>query len=218
MLESLALFAVTELVLSLSPGPAVILVVSQALRHGASAGLAVALGVVAINVVYFILSLIGVGAALAASPALFAVLKYAGGAYLVWIALGIVRDVLLSSPSPSLAMASPSGPSGVSPARQKRSAFVSGALTQAASIKNIMIFLAIIPQFVDPARDAATQFVALCIISIAVELPVLAAYAMLAARLSASIRNPAWRNGLDLASATMLIAIAGLLVAGSGIG
>lgn len=207
MMEMLVLFAVTEFILSLSPGPAVVLVLSRALRQGFRGGLHVALGIVSVNVIFFLLSLIGVGAALAASPQVFQVLKYCGAAYLCWTAWEIIQDIRSKNTLPELVKVETSRdlPAPLS-------GFIAGALTQSSSVKNLIIFLAIIPQFIDPTKDAATQFIALCVISIAVELPILAGYALLAARLSRRVHDQGLRNGLDAAAACMLVAIAGLIL------
>ena len=207
MLEMLVLFAVTEFVLSLSPGPAVVLVLSRALRQGFQGGLHVALGIVSVNVIFFLLSLIGVGAALAASPQIFQALKYVGAAYLCWTAWEIIQDIRSKNTLPQLVRVESSRE-----LPEPLSGFLAGVLTQSSSVKNLVIFLAIIPQFIDPTKDAAIQFVALCIISIAVELPILIGYALLAARLSRRVQNPGLRNGLDAAAACMLVGIAGLIL------
>jgi threonine/homoserine/homoserine lactone efflux protein len=86
---SLVLFASTEFLLSLSPGPAVLLVMSQALRSGAKASLLGALGIITGNAVYFAISALGLGAILIASDVLFYLIKWTGATYLVY--LGNVR-------------------------------------------------------------------------------------------------------------------------------
>jgi len=205
MIETLLLFAIAELVLSLSPGPAVLLVISKALQHGFRVAVFATLGIIAVNLLYFLLSLIGVGAALAASSSMFLTLKYAGAAYLVWTAWEIVRDMRRP-----LASNIEESPDMVAPARGAvTSAFAAGAVTQLASIKNIMVFLAIVPQFVDPAQDATIQFFGLAVVSVAVELPVLLAYALLAATISVSVQSQRTRNWIDGVSASILLAIAG---------
>src|SRR5512134_2054672 len=85
--ETWLAFCVTETLLSLTPGPAVLYVVSVALSRGFRPGLAAALGILAGNTFYFILSATGIVAVIQASGALFGVLKTAGAAYLVWVGL-----------------------------------------------------------------------------------------------------------------------------------
>lgn len=205
MTEALLLFALTELLLSLSPGPAVLLVMSQSLRNGFIAGVAAAMGILLVNVVYFILSAIGIGAALVASPNLFLAIKYAGALYLCWIAYEIVRGMITSSANDHL-LQHPEPSFG-----SLFSSFSRGLLIQASSGKNIIIFLSIIPQFIDPTKETLFQFVALGCVSVAVELPVLLGYAYITAKLINFVRSGGTSKYLDGLSAAMLVGIAGSL-------
>src|SRR5689334_18092311 len=83
-LKLLALFALTELLLSLTPGPAVLLVISQGMRRGLSSSIMSALGILTGNAVYFALSAVGLGVLLKASAPLFEVIRWAGVAYLIF--------------------------------------------------------------------------------------------------------------------------------------
>jgi len=211
MTQSLFWFALTEFVLSVSPGPAVFLVISQSMRWGYSAGFGAAIGIVSVNVAYFILSMIGVGAALAASPLLFLTLKYLGAAYLAWMAIGIMRDAVQARTAPVTIMA------GSLPLRTNwRRSVPSGIAIQASSVKNLLVFIAIIPQFVDPSSPVGVQFMALCVVSVLVELPVLLGYAYLASSLASRIQNPSTRLSLDVSSAFVLMAIAVFVLVAAG--
>lgn len=68
-------FAILELILCLTPGPAVLFVISTALLRGARPGLAGAAGIVAANSVYFALSALGIAAIVLASHEVFVALK-----------------------------------------------------------------------------------------------------------------------------------------------
>jgi homoserine/homoserine lactone efflux protein len=83
--EAWLLFCVTEAVLSFTPGPAVLLVVSLGLSRGGRAGVVGSLGILAANAIYFALSATTLGAVLQASWQLFVVVKWLGAAYLIWL-------------------------------------------------------------------------------------------------------------------------------------
>lgn len=208
MTNSLLMFALAEFIFCLTPGPAVFLTVSQAIRHGFLAGLVVAAGVVTTNIFYFILSAFGVGAALAGSPTLFMFIKYCGAAYLAYMAANTLWEIWKSTQG----NASPNLSYSTIPKRNLSSAFTQSVVMQASNMKNIVIFIAIIPQFIDPTTSTPIQFVALGAVSVLVELPVLAAYAGLSSRFAGVIRANGYQNYLDGLSAVVLFAIAGTLV------
>lgn len=207
MSQSLLWFALAEFIFCITPGPAVFLTISQSIRFGLIAGVVVAAGVVTTNICYFILSAFGVGAALASSPMAFAVLKYCGAAYLAYTAFDVMRSMWQSK------MASISNEAPPLPVRSRslRRGFMQAVLMQASNLKNIVIFIAIIPQFIDTNEPALLQFAALGAVSVLIELPVLAGYAALASRLAGFVKNNGYQNYLDGLSAFVLLGIAGTL-------
>ena len=175
-LEVILVFAATEFMLSLTPGPAVMVVVSQGMRHGFAASTRGTAGILAGNAVYFALSALGLGALLLASATLFAVLKWAGVAYLVFVGL----KMLLAKG----AAADEAGDGAAQPPAPKRSLrlFSQGLLTQLSNPKALVFFTALLPQFVSPEGRVFEQFLLLGVVSITVECPVLLAYGWLAER------------------------------------
>ena len=159
------LFCATDTVLCLTPGPAVLLVVSQAMSRGMWSGLAASLGILATNAVYFALSATGVGALLVGSSRVFIVVKWLGAIYLVWMGARMILTTRAAVQRPETA-----------PETSTRSAFSLGVVTQGANPKAIVFFTAILPQFVDPSAAIVPQIVILGITSIAIELGVLSAY------------------------------------------
>jgi homoserine/homoserine lactone efflux protein len=193
------LFVMTETVLSISPGPAVLFVVSQSLRSGAGRGICGALGILSANAVWFVLSGLGVGAALMALGDWVFALRWAAAAYLVYLAVKPI--VWQSSFSSSLPQESP-------PAARAIDIWWRGLLLQMANPKALIFFVALLPQFVDPLQPVGPQIVILGITSVLCEFPVLAAYAALAGWASRWARQPRFALVVDLVAAVLLIAAA----------
>src|SRR5215475_7053169 len=157
------LFVLTEAVLSATPGPAVLYVVSQALGRGPRNSVWASGGILAANGLYFALSATGVGAAIAASYRLFLVIKWAGAGYLVYWGL---RSFFRKASPPAIPESKPDSAAG---ARALRDGFV----LQAANPKALLFFTAILPQFLDPRQGVRWQILVLGISSIAVEFLIL---------------------------------------------
>lgn len=183
--ETILLFALTEFLLSLTPGPAVLLVLGLAIRGGARLGLAASAGVIATNIIYFGLSALGVGAVIVASATLFTILKWVGAAYLAYLGIQmirpLVRHLVHGEPVETAAL-----PGAALPSAGK--AFRRAMVVQAANPKNLAFFVALLPQFVTPGEGVAMQLVLLGVVSVLVELPILVAYALLAAASTRFIR------------------------------
>ena len=171
-IKLLLVFAVTEFLLSLTPGPAVFLVVSQGMKAGFKPSLRDTLGILSGNAIYFALSALGLGALLLASATLFQVIKYVGAAYLIFIG---VRMLISRSETQK------ADEQSVAPGRSLR-LFSQGLVTQLSNPKAIVFFTALLPQFVTPGEAMFEQFIVLGLASIAVEFPVLAAYGWVAER------------------------------------
>jgi threonine/homoserine/homoserine lactone efflux protein len=166
-LETFLAFCVLELVLCLTPGPAVIYVISTALGRGPRAGLAASLGIVAGNTLYFVLSALGVAAIILASNAVFTVLEWIGAAYLVYVGARMLfarREPIALRPQPV--------------ARS----FARGFAVQAANPKALAFFVALLPQFIDPTANVALQVLILGVASQLIEIAVLALYVWLTGR------------------------------------
>ncbi len=171
-LETIILFVITELAFVLSPGPAVWLVVSRSMARGAGAGFRANLGIAAANLMFYVLSAAGVTAIILASHTLFMVIKWLGAAYLVWMGLGMLRSAWAGEQNIALEK---------KPVQKGRD-FLHGFVIQASNPKNLVAFIAIFPQFIDPEGDIALQFAILAVITFALEIPILAAYGLAAER------------------------------------
>jgi homoserine/homoserine lactone efflux protein len=202
-LERFMLYVVAELFLSLSPGPAVLLVLATAIARGLRVSVGATLGILTANTLYFAISATGLGAVIAASATLFAVLKWAGAAYLAYLGLA----ALLGRSSPlTISHAALSSEKGLA------ASFSSGLFVQLSNPKAILFFVALLPQFFNPAHPVGPQMVWLAAGSVLPEFFILLGYGWLAARARHEVLRPATARGLDCACGAMLLAVAALVL------
>ena len=147
MVDPIALlaFVPAALLLNITPGPDMLFCLGQGLRSGPRAGVAASAGVSMGSMVHVTVAGLGLGAVVAAYPVAFDVIRWLGVIYLVWLAFGAFRAGLLSSED-------------LPPIRPSR-AFRDGLIVNLTNPKVILFVLALIPQFLDPARPVLAQFV-----------------------------------------------------------
>jgi threonine/homoserine/homoserine lactone efflux protein len=196
------LYLLTEAALSLSPGPAVMLVIAYGLTHGARRSLFAALGVLSANALYFAVSATALGAVLIASKPFFATVKWLGAAYLVYIAV----SALLGRSSPITASNTSTRD------RSARSIYLSGLTLQLANPKTLIFFAAILPQFVDPTLPVGAQMIWLAIGSIVPELLILGGYGYLASRAAHLATDPRYARITDRIAGVLVLGAAALVL------
>ena len=206
-LATWAFFVLTETALCLTPGPAVLFVVSQALKRGSLRSLWANAGILSGNAFYFALSATGIGALLLASHSLFVGVKWLGAAYLIYLGVKTFVDRGLASEDgrekPALGDGSGSR------------LLLRGFAVQAANPKALVFFTALLPQFINPGAPVAIQLLILGISSLFVEFLVLAGYGILAGRASSLAAQPRFAHATNRVSGGLLIAAgAGLALAG----
>ena len=198
-------FVVTEAVLCLTPGPAVLFVVSCGLARGGRAALWGNAGILSANTFYFIVSAFGLGAVLLGSHELFTFVKYAGAAYLVWLGIQTIRGAGLAIRTDSDAR----------PAEHRWRMLARGFVLQAANPKALLFFVALLPQFIDIHRTIAPQMLILAVTSAAVEFVILAGYGYFAGRAAALAREARFVRATNRASGGLLVATGTLLALNS---
>ena len=140
---SLAAFALIALGMVLTPGPNMVYLVSRSLCQGPAAGL-VSLGGVALGFVFYMFSAaLGITALLMAVPYAYDALRFAGALYLAWLAWQALR---------------PGGRSAFEvralPRDSNRKLFLMGLLTNLLNPKIAVLYLSLLPQFIDPAKGS----------------------------------------------------------------
>jgi len=138
-------FVAASTVLLVIPGPTILLVVSYALGQGWRAALPTAIGVALGDFTAMTLSMLGIGALLAASAGLFTILKLAGAAYLIWLGVKLWRA---------------GGTLEAAPITERRSCvrMIGHAwIVTALNPKSITFFVAFLPQFLSSDANFWTQ-------------------------------------------------------------
>ncbi len=141
------LYAAAAVGLSLTPGPNGLLALTHGALYGTKKTLATIFGGLLGFAAVIGMSMFGIGALLQASADLLTVLKWVGGAYLVWLGIQVWR-------SEPLGIAS----SEASPVSKLTRLFSQGFLSAVTNPKGILFFVAFLPQFIDPNRSLFVQF------------------------------------------------------------
>jgi len=141
--HTLLLFSATVLPLVCTPGPDILFIASQAMSGGTPAGLRATTGVLLGYCVHSFLVALGLAAVVAASPVLFEVIRWVGITYLVYLASKLIRAALRS------------GELVVSQG-QVTNQLYKGFLTSLLNPKGMMVYVAILPQFMDSHGGNAT--------------------------------------------------------------
>jgi threonine/homoserine/homoserine lactone efflux protein len=182
-LSALLGFALISFGMVLTPGPNMIYLISRSITQGPAAGI-VSLGGVALGFIFYMLcAAFGITAFLFAVPYAYDALRFAGAAYLLWLAWQAVK------------------PGGRSPFQVRqlkadgpRKLFAMGFVTNLLNPKIAMLYLALLPQFIDPAQGSVlTQSLALGSIQIAISVSVNAMIALAAGSIALFLgTRPNW--------------------------
>jgi len=173
-------FALAGLALNIVPGADMTFVIASAARGGRRDGLIASLGIGAGALVHVFAAVVGLSALLAASQTAFTIIKWVGAAYLLYIAISLLR--------------------AGKPADEKTTPRLSGSrLFRAAALVNLLnpkvalFFLAFLPQFVDPSASVpAVQILCLGLWFDFVGTVVNIIVAVVAARTAEQLRHVSW--------------------------
>ncbi|MBT2226223.1 LysE family translocator [Nonomuraea sp. NEAU-A123] len=196
--------ALVSLGMVLTPGPNMIYLVSRSITQGRRAGLISLIGVALGFTVYLTATCLGLTAIFAYVPAAYTVLKLAGAAYLLWLAWNAVR---------------PGGTSAFEPRELEieppRKLFAMGLFTCLLNPKIAILYLSLLPQFIDPAMGhVLLQSLALGSVQIFIGTLVNALIAVSAGALAAFLaQRPLWLRIQRYFMGTVLAGIAVHLVA-----
>jgi threonine/homoserine/homoserine lactone efflux protein len=156
-IHDLTLFIISGLLLNIMPGPDSLLIMTRSATQGWRAGVAAVLGIGTGTMVHVLAAAVGLSAILATSATAFMVVKYIGAAYIIYMAIGLLR----SKPGAAASRVDV-------PALPYRKIYAQGLLTNVLNPKVAIFFLAFVPQFIDAgAPHKAIAFIILgCIFNI----------------------------------------------------
>ena len=179
-LETWLAFFAACWVISLSPGAGAIASMSCGLQYGFWRGYWNALGLQLALLMQIAIVAAGLGAVLATSETAFAVVKFAGAAYLIWLGVHKWR----SPPEPI-----GGGDEGLR-VQSRRQLYAQGILVNLTNPKAIVFIAALVPQFIVPDRPQWPQFAIIGATMVAVDMMVMSCYALLATRFRPLLRDP----------------------------
>jgi threonine/homoserine/homoserine lactone efflux protein len=199
-LQTIALFMISALALNLTPGPAILFILSRSFGQGRAAAVASVFGLATASVIQAVAAASGLSALFVYSPLAFAFVKYCGAAYLVYLGIsGFLTGGL-------------AGVAALAEIGRKRSltrAYCQGLLTDLLNPKLLLFFFSFLPQFVDPARgEPSRQMLVLGLLFQLTGVPTNLAVALAGGSLAALIaRHPFWASLQRWCSSLVLIGL-----------
>lgn len=200
-LDTWLAFFVASWLISLSPGAGAISCMTAGMRFGYRRGLWNILGLELGIMFVLVVVAAGLGAVLAASSTAFAIVKWLGVGYLVWLGVQQWR-----APAAPLALRGAGTTDGT-----PRALVFRGFLVNATNPKGILFMLAVLPQFIDPARAQLPQYAICAVTLIFTDLVVMSGYTGLAARVLRLLRAPRHLRALNRVFGGPFVAAGALL-------
>ncbi|HIZ51247.1 MAG TPA: LysE family transporter [Candidatus Pseudomonas excrementavium] len=198
-IETWLAFFVACWLISLSPGAGAVASMASGMNYGFARGYWNALGLQLALILQIVIVAAGVGALLATSALAFAVIKWFGVLYLLYLAIRQWR-------APVQAMTLDHRPIG-----RPLSLVLRGFVINFSNPKAIIFILAVLPQFLDPGRPMLMQYLVMTVTMVTVDLVVMAGYTGLAARALRLLNSPRQQRLLNRSFAVMFGVAAGLL-------
>ena len=194
-LSNAATIFVTMFVLSIVPGPSIFLVIVRSMTSNLSQGLVTILGMVVANFIFILLVVYGIGALVGSMDSLFAILKYAGSAYLIWLGIKLLRAKVKESSLEQVANS------------PWHSNFAAGFIITISAPRAILFYISLLPNFIDLAQAETLDILLLMAVAAfavgGAKLP----YALLAYKSALFLREEAPRKAMNLFAGVVMLAI-----------
>lgn len=196
------LYLAAVALLVLTPGPTMLMCMTNALNHGPRKAMTSVAGSVGAVLCVMLLSAMGLGALLATSEAAFTVAKVVGAAYLIYLGIKTFRSEAAVFDASAKA----------APEARQRSFFLRGFLVGASNPKAVLFFAAFFPQFLNPAAPFAPQFAVLALTFMLFEFTVLAGCALGVSRIAPVLRSSRAVRWFNRVSGGLFALLGGLLL------
>ncbi|HEU4922961.1 MAG TPA: LysE family translocator [Burkholderiales bacterium] len=193
--ETWLAFAAASAVLLVIPGPTILTVISYSVAHGGRANAPLVAAVALGDSTALVLSLIGLGALLSASAFAFTFVKLAGGFYLIYLGVKLLRSGVSGAE-----LGAPQAP------ESRWKPFSNTYLVTALNPKGIVFFVAFLPQFINPAGDVPRQLWLLAITFVVMATLNAALYATFAASARRLLASERAQRRFNLAGGALLSA------------
>ena len=188
-------FVAATAILLIIPGPTILTVISYSMAHGRRANVPLVAAVALGDSTALVLSLLGLGALLATSAWWFTAVKLAGGLYLVYLGLKMLRAGI--SPAELAAPAAPGS---------RWKLFANTWLVTALNPKGIIFFVAFLPQFIRPGADVTRQLWVLATTFVVMATLNASLYAVFAGSARRLLASPWAQRSFNLAGGSLLTA------------
>ncbi|WP_299007374.1 LysE family translocator [uncultured Shewanella sp.] len=199
MIEIWSAFVLAVVVFCIIPGPTVILVMGQAMAHGKKSVVPLVLGVLSGDFVAMSLSLLGLGVVLATSAQLFLILKWFGVCYLLYLGYKTLT-----------AQIEPEGDDTAKVSKSGLSMFKDAFLVTALNPKDIVFFVAFLPQFITPFEPITFQLVVLMFTFLSIVALNITFYTFFAGAMRERIKSVSAKRWFNCLGGSALMAAAGI--------
>jgi threonine/homoserine/homoserine lactone efflux protein len=195
--HNIVLFMVSALALNLSPGPSILYILSRSIGQGREAGLLSVFGLATATLIHAVAMALGLSTLFLYSPLAFAVVKYLGAAYLIYLGIGALLSRGTLQP---VAAAAPLSRGAI---------YRQGVVTDLLNPKVALFFIAFLPQFVDPAAGSPTmQILFFGLLFHITGVPVNLMVALAGGRLAKLLaRRPGWARVQNWITGTVLVGL-----------
>ena len=188
-------FVTTSAVLLVIPGPTILTVISYSMAHGRRANVPIIAAIALGDSTALLVSLLGLGVLLATSASWFTVIKWAGGLYLFYLGIKLLRAGVSSAK-----LTAPAAP------KSRWRLFANMYLVSALNPKGIVFYVAFLPQFINPKGDVNQQLWILAATFVALAVVNASLYAVFAVSARNLLASPRAQQRFHMAGGSLLSA------------